>query len=313
MRVPPLLVIVGPTASGKTRLGVEVAEALDGEVVSADAFAVYRGLDIGTDKPDPATRRRVRHHLVDIADPRDRFSAGDFVRVADAAIRDIRDRGLTPVVAGGTHFYVRALLHGLFPLPERDPRVRSGLDREWDRDREGLLRRLAAADPEAAARIAPADRQRVLRALEVFETTGVPLSSHWRRQRKGPRYRGLLAAPLRPRAELYARIDRRVDTMFSSGLVDEVRCLLASGVPTTAHAFKAIGYREVVGHMEGLWDLSTAVSRAKQASRHLAKRQLSWLRNLAEGPLEVVAPAEEGGAADLLRLWDHHLKEGENA
>jgi tRNA dimethylallyltransferase len=306
----PLLVVAGPTASGKSALGLAVAEALGGEIVSADAFAVYRGLDIGTDKPAPEARRRIQHHLVDILEPTARFSAGDFSRQADTAIADIVTRGVTPVVVGGTHFYLRALLFGLFDGPPRDAEVRARLQQEWDSDPDGMRRRLEEVDPASALRITAGDRQRILRALEVFELTGVPLTVHWQRQRQQLRYRPLLAAPRRERADLYARIGARVDMMFSQGLVAEVRGLLSAGVPSGAHAFKAIGYGEVVGYVRGHWDLDTAVARTKHASRLLAKRQLSWLRHLREGRLHWVSPVEAGGAEDLIHLWHRHLEEG---
>ena len=299
----PLLLIVGPTASGKSRLGLEVADALGGEIVSADAFAVYRGLDIGTDKPDAAARNRVRHHLVDIADPRERFSAGRFARAAAAAIADIRRRERTPVVVGGTHFWVRALLVGLFPAPRRDPDVADVLAREWRSDPAATYARLRTCDPEAAAGIGPRDRQRILRALEVYETTGVPISKHWKDQRPASAFEPVLVAPERPRPELYAKIELRVDAMFASGFVEEVRRILDSGVPRDAHALKAIGYRQLVEHFEGRCDLESAIRNTKVASRRLAKRQLTWLRGLTEGQLHWLPPAEAGGVERTLQLW----------
>jgi len=308
-KLPPLLVVVGPTASGKSRLAVEVAEAVKGEIVSADAFAVYRGMDIGTDKPDPETRRRVRHHLVDVADPSERFSAGNFAAAANAAIDRIRSRGGTPIVAGGTHFYVRALLLGLFPAPPHDPELRQRLVAQWDRNSEAVFRDLQAIDPPAAARIGPADRQRILRALEVFALTGVPISEHWEEHRECSKYDFMMAAPQRPRDALHAKIEERVDCMFSHGLEEEVNRILVSGVPRDAHAMKAIGYRQVIEMLEGRWDRPTAIDKTKQASRKLAKRQLTWLRSLREGELHWVRPAEEGGARELTGLWTQHLAE----
>jgi len=305
-----LLVIVGPTASGKTRLAVEVAERIGGEIVSADAFAVYRGMDIGTDKPDPETRRRVRHHLVDVADPGDRFSAGDFATAASAAIEDIRARGLVPIVAGGTHFYVRALLLGLFPSPPHDPEVRAGLEAEWDKDPDAVASELATVDPVASARIRPRDRQRIQRALEVFRITGTPISEHWNRHRPEPEFRPLMVAPQHPRDELYAKINRRVELIFSSGLEEEVKQILALGVPHDTHALKAIGYQQVVDMIHGRWDRSTAIEKTKQSSRNFAKRQLTWLRSLREGSLEWVAPAEQGGTDAVISRWTRHTREG---
>lgn len=307
---PPLLVIAGPTGSGKSELALEVAEAVGGEIVSADAFAVYRGLDIGTDKPGPEARRRVSHHLIDIADPRQRFSAGDFVSAASEAIDGIRARGDVPVVAGGTHFYIRALLLGLFESPPSDAALRARLAAEWDADSAGTVNRLRTVDPAAAARIAAGDRQRVLRALEVWELSGMPISEHWRRHQPHPRYRALLAAPHRERRDLYAKIDLRVDDMFFRGLEEEVTQILASGVPAGAHALKAIGYAQVVRMLAGQGDRSTAIELTKRASRQLAKRQLSWLRSLREGVLQWVPPVELGGAAVVVAKWMASTGEG---
>jgi tRNA dimethylallyltransferase len=304
----PLLVIAGPTASGKTRLAVEAAEALDGEIVSADAFAVYRGLDIGTDKPDLETRRRVRHHLIDIADPSDRFSAGAFAEAAAEAIDDIRNRGLLPIVAGGTHFYIRALLLGLFPSPPHDTAIRAELETSWDRDAGEVFERLLSVDPDGADRIGRNDRQRILRALEVYELTGVPVSEHWQSHDQRPRYRALVACPERPRDDLYARIGARVDSMFESGLEEEVSRLLASGVARDAHSLKAIGYRQVVELLDGHCDRPDAIERTKQASRKLAKRQLTWLRSLREGTPYWVPPAEQGGTEAVIALWGSHIR-----
>lgn len=305
----PLLVILGPTASGKTRLGLEIAEALGGEIVSADAFAVYRGLDIGTDKPSLEDRRRVRHHLVDVAEPGERFSAGAFARAAAIAIAEIVDRGRTPLVVGGTHFWVRALLEGLFEAPPRDRETGAKLAAEWQADATAVFSRLEAVDPDAARRIGPRDRQRVLRALEIHLVTGEALTSHWKRQQTQPLYEPLLIAPRHPRRVLYARIDARVDRLFATGLVEEVQRILASGVPAEAHAFKAIGYREVLGMLQGGCDLETAVVNTKQASRNFAKRQLTWLRGMREGALHWVPPVERGGTAAAIDLWNRHAME----
>lgn len=305
----PLLVILGPTASGKSRLGLEVAEAIGGEIVSADAFAIYRGLDIGTDKPSPEDRRRVRHHLVDIADPRQRFSAGAFARAADAAIAEIGGRGRTPLIVGGTHFWVRALLEGLFEAPPRNHELGARLAAEFRADPAAVFGRLETVDPETARRVGPGDRQRILRALEIHELTGVPLTDHWKRQQTRTLYGPLMVAPERPRGDLYARIDARVDRLFAAGLVEEVTRILASGVPADAHALKAIGYREVVRMLQGGCDLETAVEDTKKASRNFAKRQLTWLRGMQEGVLHGVPPVEQGGAAAVVDLWERHTKE----
>jgi tRNA dimethylallyltransferase len=299
-----LLVIAGPTASGKSTLGLEVADRLGAEIVSADAFAVYRGLDIGTDKPDAVARARVRHHLIDVADPRSRFSAGDFATAAHAAIADVHARGRDVVVVGGTHFYLRALLRGLFPSPPHEPELDARLAAEWDRDPAATYRRLQAEDPDTAQGIGAADRQRVLRALEVLELTGEGLAAHWQRHGEHQQYRPLVVAPERPREELYARIERRAGLMFHSGLVEEVQRLLASGVPRDAHALKAIGYRQVLGLLAGDLDLINAIANTTSSSRRLAKRQLTWLRR--EDSLRWVPPVEDGGVDHLIGTWHAH-------
>jgi tRNA dimethylallyltransferase len=303
----PLLLVVGPTASGKSRLGLEIAEALGGEIVSADAFAIYRGLDIGTDKPGADALARVRHHLIDIVEPSERFSAGAFAAAATEAISDIRRRGHTPIVVGGSHFWIRALLLGLFPSPPRDPGLTARLALEWAHDPDATFRRLTAVDPAAAAGIGPSDRQRILRALEVYEATGRPISEHWTDHRSERRFDPLLVAPERPRAELYAKIDARVDVMFASGLREEVDRILASGVPRDAHALKAIGYRQLIEYLDGECDLESAIKKTKAASRQLAKRQLTWLRGLSEGALTWLPPAEAGGTERAVRLWKDTL------
>ena len=277
-----LVVLVGPTASGKSALAVALAERLGGEIVSADAFAVYRGLDIGTAKPGPEDRGRVPHHLIDVADPRERYSAGMFVRDADAAIAGIRARGCTAVVVGGTMFYVRALLRGLFPEPPRDEELRRALEAQWRSDPDTVRARLAELDPEAAARLAPGDRQRILRAVEVATAAGRPMTALWREHPlPQTRYPARLLGIAPPRPDLHATIAARVGSMYARGLADEVHGLLAAGVPREAHALKAIGYRECVRVLDGECTVEQARERTATATRRLAKRQLTWLRGTA--------------------------------
>ena len=290
-----LVVIVGPTASGKTALGAAFARSVGGEVVSADAFAVYRGLDIGTAKPDAALRAAVPHHLIDIADPGERYSAGMFVRDADAAITAIRERGRVPVVVGGTHFYVRALLFGLFPEPPKDAALRQALEAEWARDQAATRARLHALDPVAAARIAANDRQRTLRALEVCLVAKRGMSQLWSEHARGnPRYSYEMLGLSPARQELHVRIARRVEWMFAAGLIDEVQRLLAGGVSPEAHAMKAIGYRESCRVLAGELTVEQAKEAAAAATRRLAKRQMTWLRG------EAAVRWLTGGDRDLL-------------
>ena len=294
-----LIVVCGPTASGKTALGATLAERLGGEVVSADAFAVYRGLDIGTAKPTADVRARVPHHLFDIADPRERYSAGMFVRDAEAAISDIRGRGRVAVVVGGTHFYVRALLYGLFPEPPKDTALRQQLEEQWAHDWEAVRRRLIELDPEVAARIAAADRQRTLRALEVCLVAGRPMSELWREHALGSsRFRFVLLGLQPPREELRARISVRVEGMFAGGLVEEVRGLLAQGLSPSVHALKAIGYRECCQVLGGLCSVAQAQTMTEAATHKLAKRQMTWLRG--ERDVEWVAGMGEHALANAL-------------
>ncbi len=294
-----LVAVVGPTAAGKTSLGAALAERLGGEVVSADAFAVYRGLDIGTAKPGVELRRRVPHHLVDIADPHERYSAGAFLRDADAAIAAVRARGRMPVVVGGTLFYLRALLWGLFPEPAKDPELRRELEAAWREDPDAVRARLRALDPESAARLAPSDRQRILRAVEVATVAGRPMSQLWREHpRRAPRYRARSIGLCPPRPVLHARIGQRVESMFSSGLLREVQGLLAAGVRPEAHALKAIGYRECCRVLAGEWGEEQAREATVVATRRLAKRQLTWLRG--EAGVEWLAVDGEDAVAQAL-------------
>jgi tRNA dimethylallyltransferase len=304
---PPILVVMGPTASGKSRLGMDVARSLGGEIVSADAFAVYRGLDIGTDKPSASDRSEIPHHLIDILDPIERYSAGAFAAEAARCIDAIRVRGAVPVVVGGTLFYLRALMHGLFPTGDTDASIRSELLAEWRRDPAAVRHRLQTVDPRAAASIGPHDRQRILRALEVFEATGQPITAHWDDHHRHSRYRALMVAPKRCREDLYVRIDQRVDTMCREGFEGEVRSLLDAGVPSDAHALKAIGYREMVAMVTHGHDRDETIASIKRSSRQFAKRQLSWLRRQAEDAFYWVPPAEEGGAAVVFDLWFDHI------
>jgi len=298
----PLLIVAGPTASGKSSLGLALAETLGGEIISADAFAVYRGMDIGTDKPDPAARRRRPHHLIDILDPDQLYSAGDFARRASELIEEIRKGSGVPIVVGGTHFYIQALVEGLCPTPPRDPEIRRRLEEEWEKEPGRLRERLHTVDPESAERIPATDRQRILRALEVYEITGRSLSDHWRKQDRRPRYRPLYLSPFRERKELYDRINLRVDSMFARGFQEEVEGLLEDGFAPESHAFKAIGYREIVEMIRSGGRISEVIEAVKKSSRRLAKRQMTWLRHHQGGALYWVSP-DEKGIEESLRLW----------
>jgi len=282
--MPAVLAIVGPTAVGKSALAMAVAERVGAEIVSGDALQVYRGFDVGTAKPSLAERSRVPHHLIDILDPTERFSAGRFATLARAALAEIARRGRPAVVVGGSGLYLRALLEGIAPLPPANPALRAELDRRLETEGLPALRsELAGRDPATAARLGAADRQRILRALEVVLSTGRPLSS-WLADRPF----GLEPLPARrvgltlPRTLLYDRIETRVRRMIDAGWLDEVRGLLARGVPREAPAFQAIGYAQWVRHLAGDLDHEDALRRIVVATRRYAKRQETWFRREAD-------------------------------
>ncbi|MEM6454872.1 MAG: tRNA (adenosine(37)-N6)-dimethylallyltransferase MiaA [Acidobacteriota bacterium] len=274
------IVIVGATATGKSDLALALAEALDGEIVNADALQVYRGFDIGTAKPNAAMRARVPHHLIDICAPTEPYSAGRFADEARAAIAAIRARGRWPLVVGGSGLYVRALLEGIRPLPPADAAVRARLDaRLADEGLPALHAELTRSDPATAARLAPADRQRILRALEVLETSGRPLSEQLRETPFGvTRLPAIRLGLTLPRQLLYDRISFRVGRMMHAGWLEEIRRLLRQGVPTDAPAFQAIGYRQLFAHLAGHGTLDAALDDIIRATRRYAKRQRTWFR-----------------------------------
>lgn len=276
-------VLCGPTASGKSAAALELATRLPIEIVSVDSAQVYCGLDIGTAKPTAAERAAVPHHLIDIVDAADPYSAARFAQDARAAIDAIRARGRLPLLVGGTMLYLHALTHGLDDLPGADAAVRARIDADaraqgWP----ALHARLAQLDPVTAARLHPTDAQRVQRALEVFELTGRPMSQLLDRAR-APRQPALRHAivSLEPadRSMLHARIARRFDAMLAAGLVDEVRALRARGdLHAQLPSMRSVGYRQAWEHLDGLYDAATMRERAVAATRRLAKRQLTWLR-----------------------------------
>lgn len=277
---PAAVAILGATATGKSALGLALAEELGGEIVNADALQVYRGLDVGTAKPDPAERRRVPHHLLDILSPEERFSAGEFARRAGEAIAEIEARGRMPIVVGGSGLYLRALFEGISPIPAGDPEVRQELRRRLDEEGlPALAAELARLDPATAERIATGDSQRILRALEVARVSGRPLSSWIARQPFGTQRIAAIRVGLTvPRAILYDRIARRVARMVQEGWVGEVAGLLARGFSPDLPAFQAIGYRQLVRHVMGEWSLERAVGETIRDTRRFAKRQETWFR-----------------------------------
>ncbi len=276
----PAIAILGPTASGKSRLGMSVAERLHGEIISCDALQIYRFMDIGTAKATQLERARIPHHALDIKNPGEDFSAGEYQRIARESLESIRVRGALPVVVGGTGFYLRALTDGLFEGPGRSEGIRSRLRHIIQRRGSRCLHRaLHRVDPETALRVSPADSARIIRAYEVYLLTGRTM--HWWQNR--PRdalrcYRWLRLGIAIPREILYERINQRVEEMFRQGLVEEVQGLLAR-FPRDCQAFKAIGYREIASYLEGRLSLQQAMEDTQRESRRYAKRQMTWFRS----------------------------------
>jgi tRNA dimethylallyltransferase len=278
--VPRLVAILGPTATGKSALGIAIARELGGEVVSCDSTAIYRGFDIGTDKVPQAERGGIPHHMIDVADPTEEYSAARYAREAATAIRGITARGGLPVLVGGTGFYYRALTRGFFPGPGRDVELRARLDRVADkRGPERLHRWLGRVDPGSAARIQPRDRKRLVRALEVYLLTGRPLTEHFAETESPlPEYDVAGFALRIPAEETAERVARRVDEQFARGLLKEIRGLLAAGVPPTALPFTGLVYRQALEHLDGVRDERATRELIARENRHYARRQLIWFR-----------------------------------
>lgn len=305
---PALLSIVGPTAAGKSRFAVEVALRFGGEVVSCDSMAVYRGLDIGTDKPSLEERRGVLHHLLDVAEPGTVFSAGAFRALALEAISAIHARGRLAILTGGTGLYYRALTQGLVDAPGRQEAVRRRLlQRAEKRGPENLHRLLSRLDPDYAGTIGPRDLLRTVRALEVRLVTGKPLSRFIRESPFGRRaIPGLTVGLTAPKSFLYHRIDRRVEEMMASGLLEEVRSLWESG-RLEGPVRKAIGYGELAAFLEGSLSLEEAVRRIQRRSRNLARRQLAWFRK--EEGIQWFEIQKEAWTHDALERIERWLEE----
>ena len=277
-----VLIITGPTAAGKTGLGIRLAQALGGEVVSADSMQIYRGLDVGTAKPTSREMDGVPHHMIDVAGPDEAYSAARYVTEATLCTDDILRRGKLPIVVGGTGLYIDALISGRrFARPPEGAGMREELGAQYDQaGGEALWRELREIDPETAERLHPNDKKRVVRALEVYRLTGQTMTAHNEAtQRVPPRYTAVkIALTARHRDDLYRRIDRRVDAMMTAGLYAEVERLLQSGLSVEHTAMQAIGYKEIACALAGEITAEEAVLRIKQESRRYAKRQLSWLR-----------------------------------
>jgi tRNA dimethylallyltransferase len=274
--VKPIVVIAGATATGKTALAIELARDLGGELVGADSMQVYRGFDIGTAKPTRAELGPIRHHLVDVLAPTEEIDAARYAAMADIVIEEIRFRGNLPIVVGGTGLWIRALVRGLVPLPAPDPAIRAALEEEVAREGASALHtRLQTLDPATAERVHPNDALRIVRALEVFAQTGVPIGAHRAAHALGtPRYNAFFVV-LKPPIDFEAGLDARLDAMFRAGFVEEVRRLLGT-VPKTARPFRSVGYRQIVEWLDaptGEDDLRRLV---RKATRIYARRQRTW-------------------------------------
>ena len=275
-----IICIAGPTASGKTSLAVELAKELNGEVISCDSMQIYRGMDIGTAKPSPEEMQGIRHHMLDICDPTEDFSVSRYCELATPILEDIVNRGKTAIIAGGTGLYMDSLMKGndFAPIPATGHRERLEAQAQLE-GIEPLLETLRAIDPEAAER-SQGNLRRIVRALEVYYETGETITAHnYRTQAIPPKYSPLwLGLDFTERSELYRRIDLRVEIMLQMGLLEEIKALLASGIPEKATAMQAIGYKEFVDALAGRSSIEAAVAQVQQSSRRYAKRQLTWFR-----------------------------------
>ena len=301
-----IVCIAGPTASGKTSFAVALAKALDGEVVSCDSMQVYRYMDIGTAKPTKEERQGIPHHMLDVADPNEDFSVSRYCEMASPIIDDILARGKYAIVAGGTGLYMDALIRGNAFAPCPSTGMREKLEAQADRDgMQAMLDLLTSIDPHAAAKLHLADRKRILRALEVYYETGDTITAHnLKTQSIPPKYNALwFGLEDADRADLYNRIDRRVLDMVEAGLIDEIKALLCRGISENATAMQAIGYKEFLAALAGKCSTEDAVAHVQQASRHYAKRQLTWfrrnsamhwlIRQQGEGTNEILAKARQ--------------------
>jgi len=277
-----ILVIAGPTASGKTGLGIALALAYGGEIVSADSMQIYRHMDIGTAKATAEERAMVPHHMLDVAEPWEEYSVARYVEQAECCCREIIRRGKLPILVGGTGLYIDSLISGRdFAAVDSDTGLREQLSAEYDAlGGPAMHRRLQAVDPERAEKLSPADKRRIVRALEIYQLTGMTITEHDRRTQALPRRFDAAAIHLnfRDRARLYQRIDRRVDDMVAQGLFEEVASLLAAGLSPACTAMQAIGYKEAALALSGLISREDAIAQIKQSSRRYAKRQLTWFK-----------------------------------
>lgn len=294
-----VLVICGPTASGKTSLAVECARALDTEIISADSMLVYKGLDIGTAKPSASERKGVVHHLIDVAEPTESFSVSDYERLALPVVQSLLSRGKTPVICGGTGFYINSVLYkSQFGKTGANPEIRKKYETYLEENgKERLHALLKECDPESASRLHPNDTKRVVRALEIFETTGRKKSDQ--HDLPVPRFDFVCVSVGYPREELYERINRRVDGMLNAGLTEEVRSLLERGIPLSAQCMQGIGYKEMAEGMRQGWPMTEIAELIKKNTRNYAKRQITFFRRMNN---HTVLSPEHATAEEVLKL-----------
>jgi tRNA dimethylallyltransferase len=294
--------LVGPTASGKTGIGLELAERLNAEILSLDSMSIYRGMDIGTAKPTPAQQARVPHHLIDLVEPAEAFSVPQYVCAAHEAVRDVRRRGREPLFVGGTPLYLKALLRGIFAGPPADWEFRRQIEEELkDLPPGALHERLRQVDPLSAARLHPHDKRRMIRALEVYRQTGRPISHEQFHFEEVPSEPSRVFVLQWPRPQLHLRIEERVQRMFDMGLVDEVRSLMDRFGQLSRTASQAVGYREVLAHLQGMSTLPRTIELVMRRTRQFARRQLTWFRGLEEcRTIELDEGLDAGRAAEQI-------------
>ncbi len=278
-----IITIIGPTGVGKTKLAIEIAEKFNGEIISADSRQVYKYLNIGTAKPTTEERKKAIFHLVDFLTPDENYSCGSFARDAEHLIEEILNRNRLPIVCGGTGLYIKALFNPLHQLPQSNRELKSYFQNLWkEKGLDYLYNRLLRIDPEWANRIGPRDKQRILRGLEVYEITGRPLSALIKQEKRDTRFKPKYIGLLRPREELYKKIDERYDLMVNNGLIDEVKMVLRMGFDPNCPGLRTIGYKQIVQYLNGEWDLAIAIGKAKQQTRNFAKRQITWFSKITQ-------------------------------
>ncbi|MEA1978918.1 MAG: tRNA (adenosine(37)-N6)-dimethylallyltransferase MiaA [Chloroflexota bacterium] len=303
-KIQPVIAILGPTAVGKTRISIPLAERFEGEIVSVDSRLIYRGMDIGTAKPTLEERERVPHHLIDVTDPDDTWNLAKFSEAAANAIHDIHGRGKIVFLVGGTGQYLRAILEGWTPPPSAEsPRLREKLEAiATNEGYDALYRQLQEVDPASAERIDPRNVRRVIRAIEICETTGVPASLQ--REKNPPPFEVLRIGLTLPRPELYQRIDQRIDVMIETGWIEEVQELIDSGISPDLPSLSAIGYAQLAAYLSGEMDLSSAIVEIRRLSRQFVRRQANWFK--ADDPgiqwFDAVSGVEERIAA-VIECW----------